>query len=360
MSEPQIQRQEQYEVKFADKDWQRLALVVFCKKSSLGRVLEEKLGIRFDPRIIGQQHRDSLHFIKFEGPAGCEKQLEKVLDVLMADFKEQKYFSKEGVAEIADQIITKGTYARSAFNAANQNNAGGNGNGPYRFTPKTQSQEDLARKIDESDITFGIGPAGTGKTHVAIAKAGEAFKAKRVKKIILARPQVEAGEKLGTLPGGVEDKLAPYMRPLYDELEKVLGRDALRRHISQGDIEIAPIGVMRGRTLENAFIVIDEAQNCTKGQIKMALTRLGPGSKIVVTGDPMQIDLEEKEDSGLRWAYERLDNEEGISLQFFDGADVVRHPVVQRVVEALDDDNEAAPGVSEKTTLRKRPGAPKI
>ena len=205
---------------------------------------------------------------------------------------------------------------------------------------KTLGQINSANNIRENDVVFGVGPAGTGKTYLAVAMAVNAFKNKEVQKIILARPAVEAGENLGFLPGDLQEKVDPYLRPLYDALFDILGRDAALRLKEKEMIEVVPLAYMRGRTLDNAFIILDEAQNSTREQMKMFLTRLGFGSKAVVTGDVTQIDLPRKKMSGLRDALRILKGVEGISFSFFDGEDVVRHPLVKRIIKAYELDDE--------------------
>lgn len=205
---------------------------------------------------------------------------------------------------------------------------------------KTLGQINYANNIRENDVVFGVGPAGTGKTYLAVAMAVNALKNKEVQKIILARPAVEAGENLGFLPGDLQEKVDPYLRPLYDALFDILGRDAALRMKEREIIEVVPLAYMRGRTLDNAFIILDEAQNSTREQMKMFLTRLGFGSKAVVTGDVTQIDLPKKKMSGLRDALRILKNVEGIKFSFFDGEDVVRHPLVKRIIKAYELDEE--------------------
>lgn len=202
--------------------------------------------------------------------------------------------------------------------------------------PKTLGQKDYVRAIRENDVVFGIGPAGTGKTYIAVAMAINAFKAKEVQKIILARPAVEAGERLGFLPGDLQDKVDPYLRPLYDALYDVLGRDAALRLKEKEVIEVVPLAYMRGRTLDNSFIILDEAQNTTKEQMKMFLTRMGFGSKVVVTGDVTQIDLPKGKQSGLVEATRVLKNVNGIEFCELKDTDVVRHEMVRRIINAYD------------------------
>jgi phosphate starvation-inducible PhoH-like protein len=198
------------------------------------------------------------------------------------------------------------------------------------------NQQDYLKKIFSHDVNFGVGPAGTGKTYLAVACAIEALQTEKVRKIILVRPAVEAGEKLGFLPGDMAQKVDPYLRPLYDALYEMLGIDRVEKMIDKGIIEVAPLAFMRGRTLNDAFIILDEAQNTTVEQIKMFLTRLGFGSTAVITGDITQIDLPSAKMSGLRHVLEVLKDIDGISFTFFEIRDVVRHPVVQRIVSAYE------------------------
>ena len=188
--------------------------------------------------------------------------------------------------------------------------------------------------MKNSDLVFGIGPAGTGKTYLAVAMAINAYKNKEVEKILLARPAVEAGERLGFLPGDLQDKVDPYLRPLYDALYEILGRDTALRLKEKEVIEIVPLAYMRGRTLDNAFIILDEAQNTTREQMKMFLTRMGFGSKMVVTGDITQIDLPEEKKSGLLEATRVLKGIKGIEFCYFKEVDVVRHSMVKKIISA--------------------------
>ena len=206
--------------------------------------------------------------------------------------------------------------------------------------PKTLGQKEYVDAIFHNTIVMGIGPAGTGKTYLAVAMAVKAFKAHEVSRIILTRPAVEAGEKLGFLPGDLQDKVDPYLRPLYDALFEMLGADTFQKHMEKGNIEVAPLAYMRGRTLDDAFIILDEAQNTTAEQIKMFMTRLGFNSKIVVTGDITQIDLPDKRRSGLIEAMKVLQNVEDISIVRFSDKDVVRHKLVQEIIKAYEKYNE--------------------
>lgn len=202
--------------------------------------------------------------------------------------------------------------------------------------PKTLGQKKYVDAIKRSSIVFGVGPAGTGKTYLAVALAVYALKNKEIDKIILTRPAVEAGEKLGFLPGDMNEKVDPYLRPLFDALQEMMGQDAYLRHIERGSIEIAPLAYMRGRTLSNSFIILDEAQNTTKEQMKMFLTRMGENSRIVVTGDVTQIDLPKNVKSGMIDAIEVLDGVEGIEIVKLTAKDVVRHELVTRIIQAYD------------------------
>ena len=199
---------------------------------------------------------------------------------------------------------------------------------------KTVGQKKYVEAIKKNTVVFGVGPAGTGKTYLAVAMAVSAFKSKEVEKIILTRPAVEAGEKLGFLPGDLQTKVDPYLRPLYDALQEMLGLDSYVKLMERGVIEIAPLAYMRGRTLSNAFIILDEAQNTTKEQMKMFLTRMGDGSKMVVTGDLTQIDLPDGKKSGLKHATSILKNIEGIETVVLTAKDVVRHALVMEIIKA--------------------------
>ncbi len=202
--------------------------------------------------------------------------------------------------------------------------------------PKTLGQKQYVDAIKKSSVVFGIGPAGTGKTYLAVALAVYALKNKEIDRIILTRPAVEAGEKLGFLPGDLNEKVDPYLRPLFDALQEMMGQDAYQRHIERGSIEIAPLAYMRGRTLSNSFIILDEAQNTTREQMKMFLTRMGENSKIVVTGDITQIDLPKNVTSGLADASEVLRDVEGIEIVRLTAKDVVRHELVTRIIQAYE------------------------
>jgi phosphate starvation-inducible PhoH-like protein len=225
--------------------------------------------------------------------------------------------------------------------------AGGGMPGPERLVlpgarraiqAKTPGQAEYMRKIAENDVVIGIGPAGTGKTYLAVAMAVDALARKRVRRIVLARPAVEAGESLGFLPGDMQAKVDPYLRPLYDALDEMMPPERMAKALETRTIEIAPLAFMRGRTLGDAFVILDEAQNATNLQMKMFLTRLGVNSKIVITGDKTQIDLPRREDSGLMQVERILTDIEGIEFHYFTDADVVRHRLVREIIKAYADD----------------------
>ena len=219
--------------------------------------------------------------------------------------------------------------------------------------PKTFGQKKYVEAIQKNKIVFGIGPAGTGKTYLAMAMAITAFRNDEVSRIILTRPAIEAGEKLGFLPGDLQSKIDPYLRPLYDALYQIMGPDQFQKNMEKGLIEVAPLAYMRGRTLDNAFIILDEAQNTTPAQMKMFLTRIGFDSKVIVTGDSTQKDLPADQKSGLEVAKEVLRNIEDIAFCELTGADVVRHPLVQKIVEAYDAYEKKHTGTQKRNEARK-------
>ncbi len=202
---------------------------------------------------------------------------------------------------------------------------------------RTANQHKMVTSINTNDVLFAIGPAGTGKTYTAVALAVRALKNKEIKRIILTRPAVEAGENLGFLPGDLKEKIDPYLRPLYDALDDMIPAEKLKTYLENRTIEIAPLAFMRGRTLDNCFVILDEAQNATDMQLKMFLTRMGPSAKFIVTGDVTQIDLPKKQQSGLFNALRILDNIKGIDVIYLNGADVVRHKLVRKILEAYGD-----------------------
>jgi phosphate starvation-inducible PhoH-like protein len=226
--------------------------------------------------------------------------------------------------------------------------------GKKSVTPKSGNQQRYVEALETYDMVFAIGPGGTGKTYLAVAMAVSALLSKQVNRIILARPAVEAGERLGFLPGTLQEKVDPYMRPLYDALHDLLEADKLESFLEKGIIEVAPLAFMRGRTLNDSFVILDEAQNTTSEQMKMFLTRLGFNSKAVITGDITQIDLPNERRSGLIEAVEVVGNIEGIAFIYFDERDVVRHSLVQRIIKAYDERAASLPG------QRNRPSNPSV
>jgi phosphate starvation-inducible PhoH-like protein len=211
-----------------------------------------------------------------------------------------------------------------------------------RIVPRTQGQARYVQSIREHDITFAVGPAGTGKTYLAVAVAVEALKNHAIRKIVLVRPAVEAGESLGFLPGDITAKINPYLRPLLDALQEMIDYDQMKRYMEQDVIEVVPLAYMRGRTLNEAFIILDEAQNTTVSQMKMFLTRMGNGSKIVISGDTTQVDLPRASASGLTDALARLGDIKGINVVQLNKSDIVRHRLVQEIVRAYEDEPKAA------------------
>ncbi|MEO0405354.1 MAG: PhoH family protein, partial [Bacteroidota bacterium] len=214
------------------------------------------------------------------------------------------------------------------------------GPGGNQIKAKTPNQRKLVKAAMENDMVFAIGPAGTGKTYTAVALAVRALKEKEVKRIILTRPAVEAGENLGFLPGDLKEKLDPYMQPLYDGLMDMLPYEKLADYIEKGTIEVAPLAFMRGRTLDKAYVILDEAQNTTVAQMKMFLTRMGQNAKFVINGDASQVDLPKKQMSGLIYAQRRLSNIEGISFIQLSGKDVIRHPLVGKIINAFEEEDK--------------------
>ena len=267
-----------------------------------------------------------------EGERGDVDRAEKVLGQL-ASMLDEGYKLGKGDVKTAAQLVAQDENVALAdyFMKGSPRTSG-----KRQVMPKSVNQRRYLEAIDQHDIAFGIGPAGTGKTYLAMAQAVAYLLAKRVSRIILARPAVEAGEKLGFLPGDLQEKVNPYLRPLYDALYDMLDVERAERLIERGTVEVAPIAFMRGRTLNDAFVILDEAQNTTSEQMKMFLTRLGFGSKAVITGDITQIDLPTGRTSGLVEAMKVVGNIEGIAFIRFDEKDVVRHALVQQIVKAYD------------------------
>ena len=267
-----------------------------------------------------------------EGDRGDVDRAEKVLGQLTT-MMDEGYKLGKGDVKTAAQLVSQDENVELANYFLK---GAARTSGKRQVMPKSVNQRRYLEAIEQHDIVFGIGPAGTGKTYLAMAQAVSYLLAKRVSRIILARPAVEAGEKLGFLPGDLQEKVNPYLRPLYDALYDMLDVERAERLIERGTVEVAPIAFMRGRTLNDAFVILDEAQNTTSEQMKMFLTRLGFGSKAVITGDITQIDLPTGRTSGLVEAMKVVGNIEGISFIRFDEKDVVRHSLVQQIVKAYD------------------------
>jgi phosphate starvation-inducible PhoH-like protein len=272
------------------------------------------------------------HDVVIEGTPENTARAERVLDQLAGLLRGGYRFAK-GDVKTAAQLLDQDPDAELADYFLK---GAGRSIGRKQITPKSVTQRRYLEAIDNADLVFGVGPAGTGKTYLAMAQAVAYLTSKRVNRIILARPAVEAGEKLGFLPGDLQEKVNPYLRPLYDALYNMLDAERVERLLERGVIEVAPIAFMRGRTLNDAFVILDEAQNTTSEQMKMFLTRLGFGSKAVVTGDVTQIDLPPGRVSGLVEALKVVDGVEGVLTVYFDDRDVVRHALVQRIVRAYD------------------------
>jgi phosphate starvation-inducible PhoH-like protein len=302
------------------------------------RVLENGLNIR--TRLLD----DSL---EIEGDEAAVLRAESILEDYAALVKQGQSFSNgdlNGYLRIL--MADAGTSLRGLVESGRARNFG-----KKPVTPKTMHQRVYLDAIERHDLVFGIGPAGTGKTYLAVAMGLSALLNKKVTRIILTRPAIEAGERLGFLPGTLQEKVDPYLRPLYDALYDMLEVDKVERALERGVIEVAPIAFMRGRTLNDSFIILDEAQNSTSEQMKMVLTRQGFNSKMVVTGDVTQIDLPAGKQSGLLQAIEVLREVEGISFVYFDERDVVRHSLVQRIVKAYERFDEAT-GRNRQLSLR--------
>ena len=252
------------------------------------------------------------------------KNLLKVIElghsITLKDVEAAIKMAKNDTIHLYDEEITKDAFGKT-------------------IRAKTMGQRLYINAMKRNDLVFGIGPAGTGKTFLAVVYAAKQLRKGTVKRIVLTRPAVEAGESLGFLPGDLKEKVDPYLRPLYDGLNTVLGREQTARFIERGTIEIAPLAYMRGRTLDDAFVILDEAQNTTHAQMKMFLTRLGFGSKMVVTGDQTQIDLPKGVKSGLKEAIKNLRGVKGINIMELDQSDVVRHPLVSKIIERYEGDN---------------------
>lgn len=256
-------------------------------------------------------------------------EFEKRVAMLIAHFGKFNILNEE----IIERIVLAGNEENIELNSGTEIPIL-HGVGGRIIKAKTFNQKRLVKSMRKNDLVFAIGPAGTGKTYTGVALAVNALKEKQVKRIVLTRPAVEAGENLGFLPGDLNEKLDPYMQPLYDALRDMIPSEKLKSHIEKGIIQIAPLAFMRGRTLDNAFVILDEAQNTTHAQMKMFLTRMGKNAKFMITGDPGQIDLPRRVISGLKEALLILKNTSGIGIIYLDDKDVIRHPLVKKVIEA--------------------------
>jgi len=287
------------------------------------KYLESLLDVRINAR--GQN-------LTVDGDPKDVKTVERILEDFGQLFTEGKHFTDRELREAFTQIAEDRAYSlRDYFTKARFNPAG-----KKQVAPKSANQRHYIETIQEKDVVFAVGVAGTGKTYLAVAMAVQALMQKQVNRIVLARPAVEAGEKLGFLPGDLQDKVDPYLRPLYDALFDLIDYERVTRLLEKRIIEVAPLAFMRGRTLSDAFIILDEAQNTTSEQMKMFLTRIGFGSKAVITGDVTQIDLPTGKRSGLVEAERVLANIEGIEFVYFDEKDVVRHQLVQMIIKAYE------------------------
>ncbi|QJE98233.1 PhoH family protein [Luteolibacter luteus] len=295
---------------------------LFANDAKELRYLEEKLKVR-------AVTRDG--WILFAGPEDAVKQATAVFADLEQARRQGSQISSRDFRMAVD-LIAEGGGSVSELSGVKL--LGVRGRKPV--VPKTPRQLDYLKSIEKNDVVFGLGPAGTGKTYLAMAMGLAMLKAKRVGRVVLTRPAVEAGEALGFLPGDLREKVAPYLRPLYDAIHDMIGHEEGERYLADGTIEIAPLAFMRGRTLARSFVILDEAQNTTREQMFMALTRLGEESRMVVTGDGSQIDLKPNVPSGLFEAERALAGVPGIDFIRFSGSDVVRHPVVGRIIEAYD------------------------
>ena len=269
--------------------------------------------------------------LKFVGDDDKVKMLEQIIDILLSKAQSGENINKTTLRLVTD-IVPDG----QSENIDSLTDAVAFTHRGKPIKAKSVNQAKYLQAIKNNSLTFGIGPAGTGKTYLAVAMAVASYKAKMVEKIVLTRPAVEAGEKLGFLPGDLGQKVDPYLKPLFDALIEMMGLEVYTRLMEKGVIEVAPLAYMRGRTISNAFIILDEAQNTTKEQMKMFLTRIGEGSRVVVTGDVTQIDLPYGKKSGLVEASQILEGIEDISINYFKDKDVVRHELVMKIVKAYD------------------------
>jgi phosphate starvation-inducible protein PhoH and related proteins len=308
----------------------RLAQQLFLNNSQNLQVLEKQLQVKATARE---------NWVKLEGPDENIVRAKQVLLLLEGSLKAGSPLRNRDFAYALDVVQHHGISALKTLHAERVQTS----TRKAPVTPKTLGQQKYIEAIRHHDITFGIGPAGTGKTYLAVAMAVAALRDEKYSRIILTRPAVEAGEALGFLPGDLYEKLTPYLRPLQDALYDMLPLEEVQKHMERGTIEIAPLAYMRGRTLNHAFIILDEAQNSTSEQMLMFLTRLGQSSKAVITGDPSQVDLPTHKRSGLIEALRILRQVEGIVFVEFQKRDVIRHVLVQRIISAYEDHRSKSP-----------------
>lgn len=302
----------------------RVAQQLFDNNSQNLRALEENLGVKATSRE---------GWIKLEGPTDGIERAKQMFQLLESSLKAGAPVRTREFSQALNVVMNEGVSAlRDLYSERIHTSTR-----KATVTPKTTGQKKYVEAIREHDLIFGLGPAGTGKTYLAVAMAVSALHEQKVSRIILTRPAVEAGEALGFLPGDLYEKISPYLRPLHDALHDMLPAEEIQKYTERGIIEIAPLAYMRGRTLNNAFVILDEAQNSTTEQMFMFLTRLGHSSKAVVTGDPTQIDLPGHKQSGLVEAYRALKNIDGIAMVEFTRRDIVRHPLVQRIIGAYEE-----------------------
>lgn len=306
----------------------RVAQQLFANDSHNLDALETNLGVRATSRE---------GWIKLDGSAEDVERAKNLFQLLETSLRSGTAIRTRDFSQAMSVIKNEGVGALRDLYAERINTSPRKGN----VTPKTTGQRQYVQAIRAHDVTFGIGPAGTGKTYLAMAMAVSALREEKVSRIILTRPAVEAGEALGFLPGDLYEKITPYLRPLHDALHDMMPAEDIQKNMERAIIEIAPLAYMRGRTLNNAFIILDEAQNSTAEQMFMFLTRLGHGSKAVITGDPTQIDLPQHKTSGLIEAVRALRKTNGISIVEFTRKDVVRHPLVQRIIEAYEEHRQS-------------------
>ena len=300
-------------------DPQRI-LSLFGPRDQHLRTIRDTLGVTI-------HHRDGE--IRVAGEEGAVTRAAQALEDLKSQLESQGEIAGEQVEQALARVQGKPAVAAAAVDIASA---------ARRVIPRTPGQARYVQSIREHDITFAVGPAGTGKTYLAVAVAVEAFKQQKIRKIVLVRPAVEAGESLGFLPGDITAKINPYLRPLLDALQEMMDYDQMKRYMEQDVIEVVPLAYMRGRTLNEAFIILDEAQNTTIAQMKMFLTRMGQGSKIVISGDTTQIDLPRPSASGLIDALARLRDIAGVNIIQLHKSDIVRHRLVQEIVKAYEEE----------------------